>query len=216
MSDSGLPMGRFVHSHGLEAWARDHPDAGPTELSQLIEGVVSQSFATLDGAIVAHAHRAASLDTLLALDRKLSARKLTPSARAASQTCGRQLAALATQLVPKDGLVTMFALQVTDALTDGNLAVIEGTLARALHLSTREAVLVDLRGTAAALASAAVRLALVQPTRAQIMLSELAPALSGAAETALSLGLDELSATTPQLEVYALRHLRNEARMFQS
>ena len=43
---------------------------------------------------------------------------------------------------------------------------------------------------------------------------KLAPALASAAESALALGLEQLSATGPELELYALAHARADARLF--
>jgi urease accessory protein len=214
LADSALPIGRFVHSHGLEAWLRTHPDATPETLAELVEAFVSESVATLDGVVLAHAHRAASIATLAELDEILTARKLSPSSRDASRACGRQLARLAGGLAGRDVLVAGFAELVARRDTDGNLAVVEGSLARALDLAERDAVLVELRSSAAGLLSAALRLGALSPARAQLMLAKLGPALTRAADTAVSRGLDQLSATAPGLELAALAHARSDARMF--
>lgn len=214
LADGALPIGRFVHSHGLEEWLRERGDAAPGELAELVQAAVCQSVAPLDGAVLAHAQRATSIAELSGLDDCLSARKLTPSARHASQTCGRQLAALAPQLAPSSELVAELSERVRAGETDGNLAVVQGALARALGISALDAVLVELRSAAAGLLSAAVRLGALSPVRAQVILAELAPALAAAAQSALELGLDELSATAPELELAALAHARADARMF--
>lgn len=214
LADSALPIGRFVHSHGIEAWLRDRDRVAPETLADLVRAAVCESIAPLDGAVLAHAHRADSSEALLELDERLTARKLTLSSRNASQTCGRQLATLATQLVADDVLVAKVARAVNGHQTDGNLAVVEGTLARACGLSEREAVLVELRGTAAALLSAAIRLGAISPVRAQVILARLAPSLTEAAHRALALELDQLSASTPELELAALAHARADARLF--
>jgi urease accessory protein len=216
LADSALPIGRYVHSYGLEAWLRAHGDVPPETLTQLVEGVVCEAVAPLDGAVLAHAHRARSLDELERLDAVLTARKLVPSARRASQMCGRQLAGLGKELAAADSLFVSFAGRVRARETDGNLPVVEGSLARALGLSTLGAVLVELRGAGMAFLSAATRLNAISPARAQIALASLAPALGAAAERAVSLELDELSATAPELEMYALGHGRADARLFAS
>lgn len=214
LADSTLPVGRFVHSHGLEAWLAAHPDAPPERLAELVEAVVCEGVAPLDGAFAAQAHRAGGLDELCALDARLTARKLAPAARAASQAPGRQLAALAPQLAPDDALVAAFAARVRTRETDGNLAVVAGTLARALGVDERDAVLVELRGAASALTSAAVRLGALAPTRAQTILAQVAPALADAAARACALSLDDVSSTAPELELFALAHARADARLF--
>src|SRR5438132_5767538 len=109
LADSALPIGRFVHSHGLEAWLRDHPGASDAALAELVEAVVCEGVAPLDGAVVAHAHRARSVEQLTFLDQTLTARKLSPSSRSASHACGRKLAAIAQKLITGAVLVSEFA-----------------------------------------------------------------------------------------------------------
>jgi urease accessory protein len=214
LADSALPIGRFVHSHGLEAWLRAHDPVDPDALAELVRSAVCVGVAPLDGAAVAHAHRATSLAELVGLDADLTARKLTAPARDASRACGRQLAALAPALAAQDALVAAFAKAVADRRTAGHLAVVSGALACALGVPVREAVLVELRGTAVGLHSAAVRLGALAPARAQLHLRRLHPAIERAADHALELGLSELHASTPELEVHALIHRRADARLF--
>lgn len=214
LSDSALPIGRFVHSHGIEAWLRERPQVSPATVAELVEATVSLMTAPLDGVCLVHAHAAQSLAELIELDEYLTVRKLTPPARKASLTCGRQLAALSSQVAGQDELVHEFARAVGDGTTDGNLAVVEGTLGRACQLTAQQAVLVELRGTAGALLSAAVRLGAISPAGAQGILVDLAPALGAAAELALRTPLDDVSSTAPEIEIYSLAHLRADARLF--
>src|SRR4051812_13713447 len=99
LSDSALPIGRFVHSHGLEEWLRRRPSADGEEIVALAGAVVRASVAPLDGAAVALAFRCSTVDALLELDSAVTARKLAPGARLASTACGTQLAGLAVDLV---------------------------------------------------------------------------------------------------------------------
>jgi urease accessory protein len=214
LADSALPIGRFVHSHGLEAWLRDHPEASESALAELVEAVVCEGVAPLDGVVTAHAHRAGCVEELAVLDQRLTARKLTPSSRLASQACGRKLAAIAPRLAPGDVLIAQLLGLVERRETDGNLAVVGGTLARAMRLTTLDATALELRSSAASLLSAAVRLGSLSPTGAQAILARLTPALAVAAEVAAKLGLDEMRSTTPELEMYALMHTRAEGRLF--
>jgi urease accessory protein len=216
LSDSALPIGRFVHSYGLEAWLHMNPESSDDELAELVQAVVCESVAPLDGVVVAHAHRAASIDELVALDRALTARKLAPGPRRASHACGRKLAILGLQLAPDDARVREFAALVDRRTVDGNLAVVEGTLARAMGLTALDVVLVELRGSAAAILSAAVRLGATSPTTAQVVQTMLARPLREAADRALVTDLEHLSATAPELEIASLGHSRLKPRTFAS
>lgn len=213
LGDSGLPIGRFVHSHGLEQWLRDHPDPSPKTLGELLVVAVRQMAGPLDAAMLAHAHRARTADGLACLDRALTVRKPLPPARAASESCGRQLALLAVKLVD-DPLVHDFADLVRMQRSSGNLAVVEGTLARAMGISVEAAVTLALRDTVIALLSAAIRLGAVSPSQAQVLQVELGGVISEAVSTALTLSVDDLWSSAPELEICALRHARNDVRFF--
>lgn len=214
LSDSALPIGRFVHSHGLEAWIERNPE-DESRLLGLVELAICESVAPLDGAALAHAHRASTLEALCGLDAMVTARKLTPAARTASRACGRRLALLAPELTDAAPLGA-FADAVRAGRAEGNLAVMEGALARALGIGLQEAVLVELRGMAAGLLAAAVRLGRLPPMRAQVCLAALAPALERAAAYAVALDLEDLHATAPELEICAMVHARAATRFFQT
>jgi urease accessory protein len=214
LADSALPVGRFAHSSGLESLVA----AGPLEeeeLYELAESLIVSSVAPLDGVAVAHAHRAQEPTALRELDRLVTARKLAPAARTASTACGRRLAALGLELTDASPC-SDFCASVRASQADGNLAVVEGALARALGLEIELAVLIELRSAAAAFLSAAVRLDRLGATRAQLLLQRLAPTLESSALAALALEPAEMHATAPELELHALAHERLERRMFMS
>jgi urease accessory protein len=213
LADPGLPIGRFVHSHGLESWLAERPAAGDAELEELVASFVLEGVAPLDGAVVALAHRARSLDELLALDRALTARKTLAPARAASHSCGRQLAALAPRLAD-DPLVASLAAAVARAQTDGNLAVVSGALARARGGGEREAVMLELRGAMTSLCSSAIRLGRLGPVSAQVLARRLVPVLVAATDEAIRTPIGELRSSAFELDIAALVHGRRDSRTF--
>jgi urease accessory protein len=213
LGDPSLPIGRFVHSHGLEAWLAGHPDAGELELEELVRSVILEGVGPLDGAAVALAHRSGSLDELAELDRIVSARKTLAPARAASQACGRQLALLTPRLTD-DAVARELAAAIQRRELDGNLAVVAGTLSRALGIDERSAVLLELRGAMTSLLSSALRLGRLGPIGAQTIALRLSPALVAACEAARVTPAGELHSSAVELDVAALAHRRRDVRTF--
>ena len=213
LADSALPSGRFAHSAGLEALVGESGPPSENDLSEFVASHVCDAVAPLDGVVVAHAARARSLEALLSLDVCVGARKLTPGARLASTRCGRQLART-TDVLTDDALANELADAVRQRATGGHLAVVEGTLARAVGLNAEEAVLVALRGAASSALSAALRLGAISAHSAQRLLYQLHPSIVRACERALETSLADLHSSAPELEVLALAHPRGDARSF--
>jgi urease accessory protein len=213
LADTALPVGRYAHSGGLEAALAGAPDLGESDIAAYVETYVLDAAGPLDGVAVAVASRATSTSALEELDRMVTARKLTPGSRLASVTCGGQLAALVPTFTHADP-VSSFAAAVRDRASDGNVAVVHGALCGALGLPAEAAVLVELRGAASGLLSAAVRLGRLSALRAQALQYELAPAIAEAAAAALRSRAEDMRSSAPEIDVGSLLHLRLEARQF--
>lgn len=162
LADSALPIGRFVHSAGLERWLLTNPGAGDLDLTELIGTLLLEATGPLDATALALAHRARTTAQLTQLDELVTAHKTLAPHRVASRACGRQLAALGLRLTDQEPGAG-FCRVVQAGATDGNLPIVEGTLARALGLTVEQAILVELRGTAAGMLSAAIRLGRLGP-----------------------------------------------------
>jgi urease accessory protein len=216
LGDSALPTGRLSHSYGLEEFLAREPKLEEAALAEVVQSMLVEIVAPLDGVALAKAHGLAApgnLDGLLALDGAVTARKITPASRHSSAACGRRLAALAPSLTV-DRTTALLAGQIQAGRADGNLAVVEGVLASALGIGLEEAVLLELRGTSGALVSAALRLGRISATRAQVLAASLVPTLCDALEVALSLPVEDMRAVGPELDIAAMRHGRREGRLF--
>ncbi len=215
LSDSALPTGRGVHSNGLEAWLAANPDVGAEEIAELIASSIGESVAPLDGVLVAHAHAAETLDELVALDHLSTACRSSLPAREASLSLGRRLVRVAPLLAAgRVGLLGDYLACVEQGVAPGHNAIVSGATSRALGISQRHAVLIELRGAAVTLVGAAIRLGRLPAMAAQVVLAELAPTLALSADEALSATRDELRSTGGELEVAALSHARARVKLF--
>jgi urease accessory protein len=216
LGDSALPNGRFAHSYGLEELVAWESELGEATLFELIETMLLEVVAPLDGVALAEAHRLAGLcdiGRIAALDHAVTVRKITPASRHASIACGRRLAALVPDLTD-DQAACELAMAVYTRASDGNLAIVEGALACAFGIDVENAVLLELRATAAALLSAALRLGRISASRAQVLAIRLVPVHRAALEVALAVAVTDMRASGPELDLAAMRHLRREGRLF--
>ncbi|MDQ4117165.1 MAG: urease accessory protein UreF [Actinomycetota bacterium] len=211
LQDGTFPAGRFVHSAGLEAWLGAHPGADEEAVGSVVAAHLSGSVATLDAVFLAAAWRAPGRAP--ELDDQLTAYKTSAAARSASEGAGRQLAFAATRVVPGADRVAYLGAVGAEAVP-GNQAVVDGVVSRHAGVGVEDAVLGFLRGAAAGLLSAAVRLGRIGPLSARRLGFAMHPDI--AALTCVALGTSEADVytATPELEIHAMRHERSTGRLF--
>ena len=207
LSDSALPIGRHAHAFGLERLFRDGLVQSPKDLENMIMSALTHGAARADGA-------ATALSNLLRVDARLDLLKLTHSSQAASRRCGSRLASLAPALHTNSTLVR-FVQAVANKETPGHVSVVSGAVAAATEISREDAVLMELRGVASMILSAAVRLDVIPASAAQALLASLTPEITKAAGIALHTELSEMECSAAAgLEIASMRHARDHSRLF--
>lgn len=219
LSDSTLPIGRHAHAMGLERLIRDGRVQTRASLRAMVVSALLHGSARADGAATALAHDAllaGDASALRRVDSRLNLLKQTPSAQAASRRCGSRLASLAGSFGAQ-ALLNDYVHEVAARKTPGHLAVVSGAIAAAAGIAREHAVLSEMRGVATLILSAAVRLDLLAATACQSVLAELSQEVIAAARIALRTGLDDMACgAAAGLEIAAMRHARDDARLFAS
>jgi urease accessory protein len=209
-TDSLFPTGAFSHSGGLEGLCSDGLLATPEDAERSIEEILRRSFARIDLPACGLAHRAAiaaDLERLVAIDRWVDSLKAPREAREAGRSLGRRR--LKAVSAP-DG----YRAAVLEGRSPGQQAVVTGIHLALDSVSREEAMLAFLYGTAAGLVASAMKLLPLGQTRAQAFLTRMGETMPELVRCADGLGLEDLGAWTPLLDIAAMRHETARTRLF--
>lgn len=215
LTDAAFPSGRYVLSHGLEAYAQGG-ELSEDDLTALITDLLRFGTGPADGVALVNAHRAAQEsdhERAAEADLRLTATKLTRETRVASVRTGKQLLNLAASLFDHP-LLARHAERVKAAELPGNHAVAVGLAKAALGISREHALAGELYAFCAGCAGAAVRLSLIDHRAAQRILHALKSAIAEAVRENVDKDVREIASNLPLVDVMAMRHERADARLF--
>src|SRR5437016_2277796 len=157
LADSSFPSGAFNLSHGLETLVVDGAVRTPSDVAEVLA-----------------VHKAADLDEILELDRRLSTVKLAADDRVGSQRVGRRLAIEASHVVD-DEILAAYTSALADGRASGNAAVAMGLATRAFGVPASDAAFGAAWSFASGLCAAAVRLGLMGHRDVQRILRDAGP-----------------------------------------
>jgi urease accessory protein len=215
--DSFFPSGLFTLSHGIESFAQADL-LTPSSLASIVADLIRASVGPSDATTIALAFAAVSQDDLhavAAIDRRLTAIKITREPRETSIRLGRQLLALTRDVFDSDAAKRYLAL-VENGDAPGNQAVALALLKAKLGIPAREAVAGELYSFAASCVGAAVRMSEIDHRNAQRILLLLHPVIEAATNDALTRSIADMGGSTPFVELMSMRHEVAELRLFSS
>ena len=206
------PIGAFSYSHGIETAVEEGFVKDRASLVAWLETVLRDGTGRVDGALFAHAWRAAEARDWPAFERiaeRAAAWRGTSEMALESRQQGGSFLSITRTAWPHPDLNVVqgeSALPVAVALATAMHGIgLEVALEGYLHAFT------------ANLISAAVRTVPLGQSDGQIALAALEPAVGRAVEAALAVDdLDEVGTATPLLDWCSLRHETQYTRLFRS
>ncbi len=234
-ADGLFPSGGFAHSFGLETYAQDGRIADRAGLEAFVVAhlrgsagpcdAVAVAIAACSAAAMAPTRQLAAMRTAWReVDARLEAMKCVPELRAASRQMGRQTARVAAA-ISVDGAVHALATAIEDGAMPGHHATVFGAVTGRVGVSSHDAALAFLFGTATLLVNAGLRLAPIGQLDGQRTLARVRPLVTDLARRAAAVAecavdhrhaLDALWSFSPGLERASTDHARLERRLFRS
>jgi urease accessory protein len=217
--DSVFPIGGFSFSCGLESAVQTGVVNDRATLHAFACTALEQA-ARGDGIALVAAHRAAmgsnvagDVDALIAIDRRVFARKPSDEIRTMSTRMGRKFTEIGVEVIGAP-LIREWLAHIAEGATPGCYPVALAVNFAAQGLSAREAFLVHHYGVATAILGAALRLMRVSHVDTQAILYDLNAGEDAAYETAAAARLSDMAGFAPLSDILAAIHTKAHVRLF--
>ncbi len=213
--DSGLPVGGFSFSHGLETAIDQRIVFDLNSLQDFILTVMRQT-ATVDGIALLCAHRAAQrndIEALTSIDRAVLDRKINEETRLMTVRMGRKLCELASAVVGGD-LCCGWLDRIKGSETDGTHPVSMAIALSSLGIERQHAFAVQQYGVATSILGAALRLMRVAFVDTQKILLDTMAVVAPTYDEVADSTIDEMASFAPMIDILAAMHVKAHVRMF--
>jgi urease accessory protein len=213
--DSMFPIGAFSFSSGLESAIQKGVVADAIMLRAFTRTAVEQA-ARGDGIALIAAHRAATagdVDSLIRIDARVFARKLSDETRAMSVRMGKKFTEMGVEVIGAPLLGT-WRNCIATSVTPGCYPVALAINFAVQNLSARQAFVVHQNGVAATILGAALRLMKISHVETQKILYEINTDAETAYESAAAARLSDMAGYAPLTEILAAVHNKAHVRLF--
>lgn len=214
-TDSTFPVGTFSFSNGLETAAFENMVHDAATLRDFVWSQAVQS-AWSDGVAAIQAHRAClkgDYEAVAEADRTLMLFKMNDEARLMLRRMGKKFAELASRLFDNP-LITHWLADIKSEAVPGTFPVAQGLAYAAAGVGEREMFCACQYGVMNMVLSAALRCVKVSHYDTQAILFELAGRTGSLYDEAAQMGLMDMNAFFPQLDILASLHEKGNMRMF--
>lgn len=211
-ADSGFPSGSFAFSYGIEGIAARHDRMDAEILTEIVESILQQRWASFDRVALVQAFRTnGALDAIAEIDRSVDIATFGEAMREGSRRNGASFLAVHARLETE--LAVRLRQAVRSGEISGHLAVMQGVIWRSLGLDERLAQAASGYAVASGTIAAAVRLDAVGALEGQKVLHRMLTVID--ALSASTVPADAaLSSFLPFIDIAAARHERADLRLF--
>jgi urease accessory protein len=213
LGDSFFPSGGAAFSWGLETLCADRMVCNATDVESFVAGQLEQRWAGFDRVAVLAAHAAMDVEELCAIDREVDAATLGSEAREGARRVGMAVLQVHTSM-GTEGAAT-YKTRIVNADAFGQMAVVQGFVARACGLDADTACAVSAHQLVQSLISAALRLGLLGHVAGQRILAAQRQRVAALMRQPCP-RIFEMHAYAPAAEIAMMRHEIGSGRMFAS
>ena len=218
LSSSSFPTGSFNHSFGFETWFSNGEIDNVESFEQACVSWIKYCLATSETVAVAKAcelSKCMDFDSLIELDRKLSALKLTKEAKNASILTGAALLETYDKAF-SSGHLSEFSSAIQSGKTQGNYAVIYGIICGQNNISAYQSALTFMQSSVSNLTNVASRIIPLGQIDVQKILKRTWPLIIELATESLEKNSDDMYTASANLDIASMHHEKLKTRLCMS
>lgn len=213
LTSSSFPTGGFSHSMGLESMLENGWLKNEADFEILCRDTLLRNLGKTDAPSVRLACTA-DLDSLLRLDKQVTALKPTKELREAGLKMGRAFIRVFSKMYPEPPL-NVYWEKIT-AGGGGNYPVVFGAACGRLKIAPYNAALAYLFAALSNFMQTAIKLLPLSQITAQQLIVRLYPALEEQAELSAAVTASEMGGFAPQLDIASMNHEQLYSRSYMS